>query len=668
MPRLEMHFLGSPRVELDGVPIEVDTRKATALLVYLAVTGESHSREALAALFWPDYDESHARAALRRTLSALNKALGGAWLNVEREAVGLNRGPDLYLDVEHFHRLLAECLTHGHPTTEACSNCLSPLDQAAALYRGDFLSGFTLRDSPAFDDWQFFQAESLRRELSDALERLTQAQSQNGRIDRAIDSARRWLALDPLHEPAHRQLMQLYAASGQRAAALRQYRECVKVLDQELGVPALEETTRLYEAIKKGSIGVATPGGRGDISPALPRPRAPAYPLVGRATEWAALLKAYASVGANGQVLALEGEAGIGKTRLAEALVDYARAAGAATIAGRCYEGESNLAYSPFVEALRAALAEPDRDRWLNAIAPHVLSEAARLAPELASQSPGLPPAPPLDSPGAQAHFFDAICQMLLASCEPPPSLKMRLGPAGLIFFDDAHWADEASLDLLAYLARRLRGRRLCILLAWRSEQIPVGHRLRHLLADAARASAGTIVSLSRLSQSAVTELVQSALRSTPAAAPLVNSPSPERLAETLYRETEGLPFFVVEYLTVIGQGAPKAVGEDWSLPGSVRDLLHSRVAPVGEITKRQASPGGGSCIGESQRRSSRAAGVDCAPAWTRAPPRPPRSRTITIWPVKRRKPPTISNWPAIKRARCMRTPTPWPTSAWRWR
>ena len=118
---------------------------------------------------------------------------------------------------------------------------------------GDFLEGFGLRDSIAYDDWQFFQAEGLRQELASALERLVRGHSAQGNQEAALAYARRWLALDPLHEPAHRQLMQLYAQTGQRSAALRQYQECVRILDEELGLAPAEETTDLYEQIRTRS-------------------------------------------------------------------------------------------------------------------------------------------------------------------------------------------------------------------------------------------------------------------------------------------------------------------------------------------------------------------------------------------------------------------------------
>ena len=204
MARLTISLLGSPRIEVDGVPIAVDTRKAVALLAYLAVTGERKSRDTLASFLWPDYDSEHARAALRRTLSALGKGLGGEFLEIDRTAIALDPA-DAWLDVADFRRFAAE----GQDA------------EAAELYRGDFLAGFGLRDSLEFDDWQFFEAETLKRDFAGVLERLARVEAAAGRFDGAVELTRRWLALDELQEPAHRLLMELYARSGQRSAALR---------------------------------------------------------------------------------------------------------------------------------------------------------------------------------------------------------------------------------------------------------------------------------------------------------------------------------------------------------------------------------------------------------------------------------------------------------------
>ena len=572
MPRTTVLLLGAPRIEHDGEQIEVDTRKATALVSYLAVTRERHTRDALAGLLWPEYSQSRARAALRRTLSSLGKARAEGWLEVDRESVGLNRD-GVWVDVDRFRDLLAECRTHGHPETEVCPECLPPLAEAVALYRDDFLAGFALRDSADFDDWQFFQAEGLRRELAGALERLSYGHGALEEWEEAISYARRWLALDPLHEPAHRWLMQLYAWAGQRAAALRQYRECVRTLEEELGVSPLEETTRIYEAIQENDL-PPPPALRKDRSPTprVEERRAPTggtvsphdEQLVGREGEWRSLLWAYEAAGTGEHLVVLKGEAGIGKTRLAEEFVAYAASQGSAIVAARCYPGEMDLAYGPFVEGLSAAFAREGVAARLEEIPVYLLAEASRLLPELAEVFPGLPPPPPLATPGAQSRFFESIVQVLLAVCG---------GPApGVLFIDDVHWADASSLDLLAYLVRRPRpGQRLCVVLTWRDEQVPPDHHLRGLLTGGQRARMATVLRLSRLDRAAVEELVGSVVG------------NPDGLGRRLYDESEGLPLFLGEYLAAITTGALAAEDETWSLPGGVRDLLHGRLEAVDE-------------------------------------------------------------------------------------
>jgi DNA-binding SARP family transcriptional activator/tetratricopeptide (TPR) repeat protein len=575
MLRTRILLLGAPRVEHDGGQIEVDTRKATALLAYLAVTHRRHARDALAGLLWPEYNQTRARAALRRTLSSLGVARAAGWLVADRESVDLARD-EIWVDVDRFRELLAECRTHGHAEGEVCAECLRPLSEAVALYRDDFLAGFALRDSAAFDDWQFFQGEELRRELAGALERLSFGRGARQEWEQAITHARRWMALDPLHEPAHRWLMQLYAWAGQRSAALRQYRECVRVLEGELGVSPLEDTTRVYEAIMENNL--PPPPDLARERSSIPRTEEREFssagepsirprhdePLVGREEEWGSLLRAYDASGTAGHVVVLEGEAGIGKTRLAEEFVDYAAGRGSVTIASRCYPGETDLAYGPFLEGLSGAIGRENLAGRLEEIPGHFLAEASRLLPEVGGLRPGLPSPPPLGAPGAQSRFFEGVCRVLLAVCEGPSP--------GVLFIDDVHWADDSSLDLLAYLVRRLRpGRRLCVVLTWRGEQVPADHRLRGLVTEAQQGHAATVLRLPRLDQTAVEELVWSVIGDT------------EGLGQRLYAETEGLPLFVGEYLAAITKGSLAAGDEAWSLPGGVRDLLHGRLGVVGE-------------------------------------------------------------------------------------
>ena len=143
-----------------------------ALAAYLAVSQQPHSRDALATLLWPDHDQSGARANLRRELSRLNKVLGEGQLAIEPETIGLQPEAALWLDVARFQACLAAAQSHPHPANEVCPDCLSLLVEAAALYTADFLAGFSLADSPEFDEWQFFQAEGLRQALASVLARL----------------------------------------------------------------------------------------------------------------------------------------------------------------------------------------------------------------------------------------------------------------------------------------------------------------------------------------------------------------------------------------------------------------------------------------------------------------------------------------------------------------
>ena len=269
---LRLYLLGPPRIERDGAPVGVDTAKAIALLAYLVLTETSQRRETLIGLLWPESDQARGRAALRRTLSALNKALGGERLPADRDTVGLEPGARPWVDLLQFRARLAACKAHGHAAADVCPDCLGPLGDAVALCGGDFLQGFSLRDSLGFDDWQYHQGEILRRELDGALDRLARGLAARGEVEAALDYARRRLAVDPLNEAAHCQLMALYAQAGQRPSALRQYAECARILQAELGVTPQRATTSLYQDIAAGRTGPQLP--------AVPAPEVPSLPAV----------------------------------------------------------------------------------------------------------------------------------------------------------------------------------------------------------------------------------------------------------------------------------------------------------------------------------------------------------------------------------------------------
>ena len=247
---LRLFLLGNPHLEQDGQTVGVTRRKALALLAYLAVSRQPRSRDELAALFWAEQDQSGARTNLRRDLSVLKQLLGDETLTADGQQIGLNLDGAFWLDVAYFDAQIDTARAHAHPDGRVCDECAAHLTEAAALYAGDFMAGFSLPDSAAFEEWQFFEAERLSRRLAGALQRLIEWHIDRGEYERGIDYARRWLALDQLHEPAHRRLMQLYTWAGQQSAALRQYQECARLLKAELDAPPEDATTALYEAIR----------------------------------------------------------------------------------------------------------------------------------------------------------------------------------------------------------------------------------------------------------------------------------------------------------------------------------------------------------------------------------------------------------------------------------
>ena len=297
---LQLHLFGPPRLVRDGVAIALNHRKAWALLAYLAITARSHSRDSLATLLWPDYGQAPARGHLRRELARLRELLGEEIFVTDREQIALTAitgQESLPVDVNVFQQAVAAAQQCRHAIASPCPACQPHLITADSCYTDHFLAGFTLPDSPAFDDWQFFQREQLSAAQGWVLARLasppprlaavaSQARPQPGGgtdvpsarplrppqagedwggvsgaatrnvpaagvpLDQALHYARRWVAHDPLHEPAYRALMTLYAQAGQPAAALRQYENCVRLLDDELGAPPEEETVALAEAIR----------------------------------------------------------------------------------------------------------------------------------------------------------------------------------------------------------------------------------------------------------------------------------------------------------------------------------------------------------------------------------------------------------------------------------
>ena len=522
MPQLQLHFLGNPELHLHGRPVKWPTRKTLALLVYLVVTGRVQTRDTLTALFWPESTTGQGRAALRNTLAYLRQVLDDRathYLLIEREALGFDLKADSELDLD---RVTAAVHAGRSATPDTVL-----LQAAIDLYRGDFLTGFSLSDAPEFDHWASRQREHWHRQIEQVCHRLLQWQQANGDTGGALATLNRWLAINPLNELIFRQLMQLHLASGNREAAQRAYDACRAMLAAEFGAEPSPETAALAVAIAQ-PITIA----RAIYQPVTPRDLD--IPLIGRSPEYVKLIELYhAAQNGRPQVVSLEGEAGLGKSRLAAEFSAWAAAAGADVVRGRAFETGGRLPYQPIAEAWRERLERENAPEDL--LADVWLAELARLLPELRERYPDLP-LPAGDEAVARTRLLEAVARLGLGLAAHKPLL---------FFIDDVQWADAATLDLLHYLARRWQesATPALILLAIRSETLHTNTGLATWLAALGRDCVLTRLSLAPLTAGDTDQLVQTLLE------PGKSEPITAPFSRWLFKETAGQPFFIAETL-----------------------------------------------------------------------------------------------------------------------
>ncbi|HLB48867.1 MAG TPA: BTAD domain-containing putative transcriptional regulator, partial [Anaerolineales bacterium] len=242
---LSVSLLGTPTLTLDGRPLPLTRRKSRAILYYIAAHDKSLTREHLLNFFWPDLDRPAAQQTLRTTLHGLRKTLGPS-LIVEEDTIAL--APDTQIDVRDFETAIRPA-SRDRSTTR--------LQDTLALYRGDFLDGFSLPDTPAFDDWAAAERERCRRLAVRGLVALGQLHESNGDFTAALEALERALAFDSLQEDLQRAAMRLHYLAGDRAAAIRRYDSLRKLLDDEMGVPPMTETRAVYDSIINDTL--ATP-------------------------------------------------------------------------------------------------------------------------------------------------------------------------------------------------------------------------------------------------------------------------------------------------------------------------------------------------------------------------------------------------------------------------
>ena len=543
MPELTLTLLGGFRAQHAGRTLTL-SKKAQGLMAHLALTpAQAQTRAHLAGLLWGDRGEEQARNSLRQTLFEIRRALGPsgeACLRVDHERVALDGGR-VVVDALELERL-------------AGADTLEGLEAAAARYGGELLAGLTVKD-PAFELWLDGQRERLRELGLRVLNALLVRQGAAGQTERAIETALRVLALDPLQEAAHRALMRLHAAQGRSAAALRRYQICVEALWRELRVEPEPETKQLYREIL-AQRSTQTPS-RTARAPAATGEASARPLLIGREAQLASVRAELDRRGREGaRVIAILGEAGIGKTRLVQEIVAEAGRDGIRLIEGRAHESERMLPFGLWVSALQASHVLGDGETLKSLGAPW-RQELARLFPEIDAR-----PGPARAGVDDHLRIFQAVGELLQA--------LGRKGPL-VIVLEDVHWADETSLRLVAFLARRLAGSATSFVLTARVEDLDLLPFTRGILAELTREPGLAEVRLLPLPRGETIELVRV----------LAGRDDPP-LEERVWRASDGNPLVVVETLRTLHERGGASVEGELPLPDGVRRILRERLERLG--------------------------------------------------------------------------------------
>lgn len=525
MSRLTLSILGSPHFKHGDQVLDLPTRKAAALLVYLLVEGGVHSREKLAAIFWPEKDSKRGRTNLRNTLVQLRLHLdhdhGDAHLRVTRSTLGFNFASDFESDW-HLLQNIVE------------AEQVSRLQTIVEQYRGDFLEGFSLGDAPEFDDWSRLRREQAHRQMETVFDRLSELYRSAGQTVTAMRVANRWLLHNPLNEAAYRRLMRLHLAQGDRSGIRSVYEQCRAALRRELGTEPSPKTEALLERIRSHPLPTSGTGH-------LPTARHPEMPLVGRSREHRLLAATFrAATGAATRVAGLEGGAGAGKTHLASHFLKWAAAEGADVLSGRAFEAGGRVPYHSLVQALRTRMEEENAPEDL--LSDNWLTELSWLLPELRDRYPDLP-VPPGDGIAARTRLFESIVRFVQSLAQRKPVV---------LFLDDVHWIDVATLDCLQYAVNRwlAEGVPVMVLLCWRSETLAFSSRLAPIsvlsgwLSNLDQSGTLTRIALSPFTAADTAELIKALSGEV--------GPVASSFSDWLYTETGGQPFYISEMLKTL--------------------------------------------------------------------------------------------------------------------
>jgi DNA-binding SARP family transcriptional activator/tetratricopeptide (TPR) repeat protein len=487
----------------------VDSSRMQELLAYLLLHRHApQSREYTSFLFWPDSSEKQARTNLRQLLHHLHVGLPDAEKFIISDAKNVQWNPEapFQLDVSEFEQLLSKA-----SKAASLAEKENGLRQAIQLYKGDLLK-------TCYNEWVMADRERLQGEYRKALEELIQLLENKRDYPAAIRYAYQLLQCDPLHEPVYRQLMRIHASNNDRAGALQVYHNCTGTLRKELGVEPDQETKAIYNRllISKG----AENAPKGPASDFLPQDE---WPLVGRVEEWKALQSAWNRTLIGGkQLVVIEGEPGIGKTRLGYEFLNWMHRQGHGVAHTRCYEAAGSLSYAPITDLLNASSIR----NYLPKLNPIWLTEVARLLPDLLIEQRGLPHPGPLHESWQRQKFFEALSRAFTVD-----------GKQKAVYIDDLQWCDHETIFWLHYFLHFEKNAQVLVVCTMRSSEYALNEPLKKLLSDLRKEPQLVTLRLQPLDEQDTLLLAKA-----------VASPHEARqVSIELFSETEGNPLFIVE-------------------------------------------------------------------------------------------------------------------------
>ncbi|MBV9971708.1 MAG: AAA family ATPase [Candidatus Eremiobacteraeota bacterium] len=537
---LDVHLLGQARVDVNGETIRFAKRSVTlAMLAYLVLhSGKPVARQFLAFTLFPELDEDTSLKELRRYLYLAQKALPPSqipWILADGDTVLWNAEAPARIDVRDFESQVKEKSTMG---------------AAVELYDGDLLPEI-------YDDWVIAERERLRALYISALTELVMQSRSDRDSAAAIGYARRLLNNDPWREDVVRQLLAAHYERGDVAGALAEYDRFAHSARKELLVEPMPETRALRDAIASGA---PLPS---SLDRRFEQQRRPpdGLPFCGRARDMERLLHAWErAVRGTGGVVTLEGEPGIGKSRLAAEFALIIEGEGGRVLAGSTSFPET-VPYQCVVDALRGALpligALPN-DPLRNAILAQVLAE-------LRIEEPSLPNAPPVEPEREQARLFDAIGNTIAAFAQTRPLL---------VLVEDVHWCGNATLELLRSLALRTANRTMLIVMTFRAEEAQPDHPLRALQRDLVEQRLAIRVPLARLTRDDVADVVGR----------LSGARAKHLDIDALFTHSEGSPLFLHEAIHESLDGRSLEITR-----GGIADVVARRLERLSPEAKRLA-------------------------------------------------------------------------------